>query len=116
MKIINYTDITPVFIDNEKARGIAGRVAIGKNDNAENFCMRIFEISAGGNTPMHSHEWEHEIFFHSGIGEVYLDGKWNSVIPGSAVFIPGKEEHQIKNSGDDKLVFVCIIPSGVPEL
>jgi quercetin dioxygenase-like cupin family protein len=116
MKLIHYSDVTPTYIDNEKAKGIAGRVVIGKNDNANNFCMRIFEISAGGNTPMHAHDWEHEMFFHAGSGEIFLDGKWNPVAAGKVAFVPGKEEHQIKNTGKEKLVLACLIPSGVPEL
>jgi len=67
MKIIQYTDVKPVIFDSGTAKGIAGRVVIGKNDGAENFCMRIFEVSASGCSPRHSHEWEHEIFIHSGM-------------------------------------------------
>ena len=78
--------------------------------------MRIFEFSTGGYTPKHSHDWEHEIFFHSGEGEVYSNGQWKPVKTGSVVFIQSNEEHQIRNSGRDKLIMVCLIPSGPPEL
>lgn len=78
--------------------------------------MRVFEIAAGGNSPRHSHDWEHEVFVHSGEGEFYGNGKWNPVTAGNVVFIPGNEEHQIRNIGTEKLIFVCLIPSGAPEL
>jgi len=116
MKIINYTSVQPTLIDNDAAKGIAGRVAIGKADGAEHFCMRVFEITPGGHTPRHSHDWEHEIFFHSGEGEVYSDDKWHKVSPGTVVFVPSNEEHQIRNTGKWLLVFACLIPSGAPEL
>jgi quercetin dioxygenase-like cupin family protein len=32
------------------------------------------------------------------------------------VFIPGNEEHQLKNAGDELFTFVCVIPAGAPEL
>ncbi len=116
MKIINYTSVNPTMIDNDVARGIAGRVVIGKADGADHFCMRIFEISPDGHTPRHAHAWEHEIFFHSGEGEIYTDGKWRKVSSGTVVFMPSNEEHQIRNTGKGLLVFACLIPSGAPEL
>ncbi len=116
MKITHFEEIQPVFIDNEQAKGVIGRVAIGKNDGATNFCMRIFQLSPGGHTPIHSHDWEHEIFIHEGTGEVWCNGKWIEVNPGTVIFIPPGEEHQIKNSGKDMLTFVCLIPAGHPEL
>ena len=95
---------------------ISARVLIGKDDGAENFCMRIFEIAKDGYTPKHTHEWEHEIFVHSGKGEVFRNGEFTLIESGMAIFIPGNEEHQMKNTGNDPLVFVCLIPKGVPEL
>jgi quercetin dioxygenase-like cupin family protein len=116
MKIIKYNDVKPVLFDGGPAKGIAGRVVIGKNDGANNFCMRIFEVSQSGFSPLHSHAWEHEIFIHSGKGEVYNSGSWIPVSAGSVVFIPGNEEHQIRNVGKELLVFACLIPANVPEL
>jgi quercetin dioxygenase-like cupin family protein len=116
MKIIHYTSVKPTNFDNEQAKYVAGRVVIGKGDGADHFCMRIFEIEPGGHTPKHTHAWEHEIFVHSGEGEVYGDGKWHPIKPGTVLFVPANEEHQIRNAGKEILVFVCLIPSGAPEL
>lgn len=116
MKTIQYSEITPTVYNNEKAKGVAARVVIGKTDGATNFCMRVFEITAGGNTPKHSHDWEHEMFYHAGQGEVFCDGRWNPVKAGNVVFIPGKVEHQIRNTGKEPLVIVCLVPSFAPEL
>ncbi|MCP4754804.1 MAG: cupin domain-containing protein [Proteobacteria bacterium] len=116
MKVMKYTEAAPVEFDNDVARGVTGRVIIGQADGADNFCMRVFEIKKDGHTPRHSHDWEHEIFFHSGNGEVLLNGDWLPVTDGTAAFIPGNEEHQIRNTGDSLLVFACLIPSGAPEM
>jgi quercetin dioxygenase-like cupin family protein len=116
MRIMKYTEIKPTLFSNEEIKGVAGRVVIGKNEGAENFCMRVFEIAPGGYTRKHIHEWEHEIFVYAGKGEFLGNGRWNPVKAGDAVFVPGNEEHQIKNTGKDLFVFVCLVPSTAPEL
>lgn len=116
MKVIQYTQETATRIDNDQAKGVTGRVVIGKADGAANFCMRVFELDRGGCSPQHAHAWEHEIFFHTGQGEIYQDGRWVSVQSGSVAFIPGNEVHRIRNTGDAPLTFVCLVPAGAPEM
>jgi quercetin dioxygenase-like cupin family protein len=116
MKIIHYSQAAPVYFDTEAAKGVTGRVVIGKADGAANFCMRVFELAENGYSPKHSHEWEHEIFIHAGSGEVFCRDEWIPVKAGTAIFVPGNEEHQIRNTGNQPLVFVCVIPSGPPEM
>lgn len=116
MKILNSSDAPSKTFDSEIAKGVTGRILIGKNDNAHNFCMRLFTLAPGGFTPRHSHAWEHEIFVHSGKGQVYREGEWKNVESGTAVFIPGGEEHQLMNGGGEDFTFICLIPSGVDEL
>ena len=116
MKVIHYTEAETTRIDNDIAKGVTGRVVVGKADGAPHFCMRVFELDAGGCTPRHAHAWEHEIFFHAGSGEVWKAGQWQSVEAGSVAFIPGEEEHQIRNPGAGKLTFVCLVPDGAPEM
>jgi len=116
MKIIHYSKVAPKHFEGEAVKGVTGRVAVGKADGAENFCMRVFELSENGFSPKHSNEWEHEIFIHSGKGEAFYEDKWHPVEAGYVLFIPGNKIHQIRNTGSEKLIFVCLIPSGVPEL
>lgn len=116
MKIFHYASAVPTHVDNEQAKGIAARVVIGKDGGASHFCMRIFEISPGGYSPRHAHAWEHEIFIHSGEGEVYDGRAWQPIRPGTVLFVAPGEEHQVRNTGAEKLIFACLIPSGVPEL
>ena len=116
MKIINYTSVTPTNFDSDQVTAVAGRVVVGKNDGANNFCMRIFEIGLGGNTPKHAHDWEHEMFIHAGVGEIFGNSQWNPVKPGTVIFMPPNEEHQIRNTGKELLILACLVPSIAPEL
>jgi len=116
MKIKKLSSVQVTEIDNEVAKKVKARVLIGKDDGATNYCMRLFELGKDGHTPLHSHAWEHEIFVHSGQAAAYQEGQWVPVKVGDSLFIPGHEEHQLKNTGDEPVKFICVIPSGVPEL
>ncbi|MCG8568147.1 MAG: cupin domain-containing protein [Desulfobacterales bacterium] len=116
MKVVNAKDIIPVTMNNDAVKHVAGRILIGREDGAKNFCMRLFEMGPGGFTPCHTHDWEHEVFVHSGQGEVFMDGDWHPIKAGSAVFVPPNVEHQFKNPGTEPLVFICLVPSKAPEL
>ena len=116
MKIIHYKEAEEKKYPSGQAKGAVGRVVIGKADGAKNFCMRVFEIAAGGITGKHAHEWEHEVFVHAGKGAILQKGNWVPLSTGSVVFIPGNEEHQLKNTGEDPFIFVCVIPAGPAEL
>ena len=116
MKIIHFEEQEPKVFNGDTVNNVTGRVVIGRNDGAQNFCMRTFTLSPGGFTPKHTHEWEHEIFIHSGKGKIFVEGKYQDVSAGTVIFIPGMEEHQFKNDSENDLIFVCLIPSGVPEL
>jgi mannose-6-phosphate isomerase-like protein (cupin superfamily) len=56
------------------------------------------------------------VFVHEGKGAVWRTGEWVDVEPGTAVFVPGGEEHQFLNTGAAPLRFVCLVPRGSPEL
>jgi quercetin dioxygenase-like cupin family protein len=116
MRIKNFTDVAATEIDNGLAKGIRARVVIGRDDGAENFCMRVFQLAPGGCTPRHTHAWEHEIFVHEGDGEIFGNGAWHPFRKGSVVLVEAGEDHQIKNSGAGTLTFVCLVPSTAPEL
>lgn len=116
MKIMEYRKVAPTDFDNGGMKGVAGRVVIGRSDGAENFCMRVFEIAPGGHTPKHMHDWEHEVFIHAGSGECYHNGLWHPLKAGDVMFMPSNEEHQLRNTGRDAFVFVCLVPSKAPEL
>jgi quercetin dioxygenase-like cupin family protein len=116
MKVIHYNEVQASRYEGSGLEGIWGRVVIGKNDGATHFCMRVLEFFPGAQTLRHSHPWEHEMFIHAGEGEIYGNGQWQVVKSGSVVFIPGNEEHQIRNLCQAPLILICLIPNGAPEI
>ena len=110
MLIRNIDDVerSPVAMDGVKDATMA--VMIGRADNAPNFAIRQFEVAPGGNTPRHSHDYEHEVYVVSGAGTVFLDGADRAVRSGDVVFIPAAEEHQFRAATDEPLRFLCVVP------
>jgi quercetin dioxygenase-like cupin family protein len=92
------------------AEGVTMRVAIGPNEGAPFFNMRIFEVEPGYATPHHSHWWEHEIFVLSGQGLVLTEQGERQIGHGSTLFVPGGEMHRLRNTGDQVLRFICLVP------
>lgn len=110
MIIQHYTDVEVMIPEEQGVNGVKMRRVIAEKEGAENFVMRVFEVEPGGNTPLHSHAWEHEIFILSGGGIVVDQSGENEVKPGDVVFVPGGEKHQFKNPGHEPLEFICLIP------
>lgn len=116
MKVIHYSNIPPIAMDNDMVKQVAGRVLIGREDGASNFCMRRFEIGPQGYTPKHSHDWEHEVFVLEGEGQVFINDQWHPLIQGTAVYVPSNVEHQFKNDSTNPFAFLCLVPSQAPEI
>jgi quercetin dioxygenase-like cupin family protein len=86
------------------------RKLITKHIGANNFAMRLFEIDPEGNTPLHTHPWEHEVFIVEGEGAIFDGEKLSPFKTNDVVFIPPDERHQFKNTGKTLLKFLCLIP------
>jgi quercetin dioxygenase-like cupin family protein len=110
MVVKHWREVEEVEPQESGAVGVRMRVLIGDEEGAPNFIMRYFTVEPGGNTPRHSHPWEHEVFVISGHGEVVQGDERLAVGPGSVVYVAPGEEHQFVNTGKDALVFLCIIP------
>ncbi len=110
MIVRDLTEIEALSVDVAGAKGVTKRVLISEVDGAPNFIMRQFSIRPGGNTPYHTHDWEHVIYVLSGAGQVkHSEGVHNLKAGGSALVLPN-EEHGFVNTGDKPLVFLCSIP------
>ena len=101
--------ISPVEVDGAKGVGI--RWLISKEDGAENFAMRMFEVESGGHTPLHRHAHEHEVFVVDGEGVFVCEGREYPFGTEYVIFVPGGEEHCFKNTGDSVLRMLCLIPA-----
>jgi quercetin dioxygenase-like cupin family protein len=92
------------------AEGVSIRWLIGEDSDAPNFYLRLFEVEAGGHTPLHTHAWEHEVFVVEGKGKLNTGDQSLALEKGSfALVLPG-EAHQFENSGHTAFKFLCVIP------
>jgi len=109
MKIYNYQDIKAKDAE-EGASKLTVRRLIAKETGAENFAMRLFEMEAGGHSPFHSHPWEHEVFILEGEGLAIGEEGQREFTAGDVIFIPPNEKHQLKNTGEKTVKFLCLVP------
>ncbi len=103
-------DVEPVPVDMDGAKGVGMRLMISEADGAPTFNLRVFDVEPGGNTPRHSHSFEHELFFLEGSGEVLLYGEFHPVQAYDCILVPPDEEHCIRNVGDSCLRLICLVP------
>jgi len=92
------------------AEGIGVRWLITKDDGAPNFAMRLFELQPKGYSPLHSHDWEHEVYILEGNCKISCDGQEKNATAGYVVFIPPNAKHQFANVGKSTLKFLCLVP------
>jgi quercetin dioxygenase-like cupin family protein len=111
MKIEKSSQIARHPVNAEGAKDTEIRWLISKEDGADNFAMRMFEIRPGGFTLLHKHRHEHEVFIIEGDGVFVCEGKEYKFSKDYVIFVPGDKEHQFKNGGDSVLKFLCLIPA-----
>ncbi|OGD15125.1 cupin [Candidatus Atribacteria bacterium RBG_19FT_COMBO_35_14] len=110
MKIVDYKEVKAETVDFEDVKDVKVRWLISDKDKAPNFAMRLFEVGPGGYSPLHTHNWEHEVFVLEGEG-VAADGEKEFKIKGgTVVYVAPEEKHQFKNTGSETLKFLCLIP------
>jgi len=91
--------------------GIGIRWLITEKEGAPNFAMRVIEIEAGVIFAPHHHPYEHEIYVLEGQGFVTNSGgDAGEMRPGVFLLVPPNEIHGYRNTGDETLKFICVIP------
>ena len=109
VRVFPYTDVEAKEAD-DGASKLKVRLLITKDIGAPNFAMRLFEMQPGGYSPLHTHDWEHEVFILEGEGTVIGKEGEKEFKPGDAVFVPPNEKHQFKNTGKKLVKFICLVP------
>ena len=113
MKIEKSSNISKSPVDIEGAKDVGIRWLISKEDGAENFALRMFELEPGGHTPLHTHSQEHEVFVLEGEGTFIFEGQEHPFGAEYVIFVPPNKEHRFKNTGNSLLRMLCIIPTSV---
>lgn len=85
----------------------------GPADGCPRFAMRKFTIAPGGCTPRHQHDYEHEVYILAGQGVAFGHGAETPVQAGDALYVPANEMHQFRNTGQEDLQFICMVPAFV---
>ena len=110
MKHVHYTEVELEKPSEDGIKDVMVRWVISKKDGAKNFAMRVFEIQPNGYTPLHQHDWEHEVFVLQGKGVVKDKNKEVPFKQNEVFFIPPMEWHQFVNNGEEVLKIICLIP------
>ena len=111
MEAGHFTEVPAVDAE-EGAVATTIRLLIGEESGAPNFAMRLLEVAPAGQTPLHSHAWEHEVYGLSGEGVVVGEASEKPFGPGVWVFVPPGEKHQFRNTGTEPLTMICVVPVG----
>ncbi len=96
------------------ASGVGMRLMVGRADGAPTFSMRHFRVEPGGHTPLHHHNYEHEVLILEGQGLLVGNPdapQGQPLKPGDVVFMPANEPHQFRNQGQGPLRFMCMVPT-----
>ena len=105
-------DVREEYMEEEGAENVLRRVLIGPEDGSHNIIMRFFKVLPQGNTPFHSHDYEHIVKVEKGKGLVVNDAGEETVITeGQSLYIDSNEKHQFKNPFQQTLEFICTIPN-----
>jgi quercetin dioxygenase-like cupin family protein len=100
-------------VEMEGCRGVQIQWLLAAEEcGAPNFAMRRFIVEPGGHTPLHTHDWEHEVYIVRGCGEITHGDEVSDFAADTALLVEPGEEHQFRNTGDEPLEFLCLVPNG----
>ena len=69
------------------------------------------EIAPGDRIPLHRHQIDEVLLYHSGTAEVRIGEETFAVSPGSIAFVPAGEPHGTTNTGDEPVRLQAVFPS-----
>lgn len=111
MIVKNSEDVEKSIVQMDKVEGTHIQWLASKFDGAPNFAMRMFTMERDGKIGLHDHPWEHEIYILKGEGVAFNDKERVKIKAGDVIYIPGNEPHGYDNTGDDELLFICMVPN-----
>jgi quercetin dioxygenase-like cupin family protein len=112
MKIIAIDKVEKKKVQMEGATGAWKQLPLGDKDGAPVYSYRVFTLEPGGNTPYHSHPYEHMNFIIEGQGVLVNEaGEERPLKPGDFALVNPNEKHQYKNNSKDKVFrMICGVP------
>jgi len=107
----DWENVPEKMMDQRDAVGVTGKVLVGPEDGAPNFCIRYFRIEPGGHSSLERHPHDHGVFILHGRAQVRLGSEEVEVGARDVVYVPGNELHQFEATGDEPLGFLCVVPA-----
>jgi len=93
------------------ASKVRRKEVIDSKDESHRFYLRYYEIQPGGMTPYDIHNYEHIIIVTKGKGSLLtiIDNvpKMEKIREKDVIFIKANEPHQIINTSNETLEFLC---------
>ena len=78
----------------------------GPTDQLNGLCVGMAVLDPGSTPhPPHRHAEEEFLIVASGDGEIYVEGKTTQVGPGAIMYVAGRTEHGIRNTGNVSMTF-----------
>ncbi len=110
MYIGHIDDVEKTEVKMEGTHGTYIQWLISREQGAENYAMRLFTLKPGAEIAKHQHPWEHEIYVLSGKGIIGAGEEEVEAGEGNFLYIPPDIPHWYRNTGDEDMKFLCIIP------
>lgn len=112
MKITPINEVEVVRVQTEGAHGAWKQLPLGSSDGTPVYSFRVFTLDPHGNTPYHSHPFEHMNYVIEGEGELIDEaGKSHILKGGDFAFVKPDEKHQYRNTSSEKIFkMICGVP------
>lgn len=110
MDVVNIAETTPFITkDGSEIRELLAH----RNSCIEKQSLAEARVPVGGSTTPHYHPLTEEIYYIlEGTGQMRIGGETREVAPGDAIAIPPGAEHEITNTGEVVLRFLCCCAPG----
>ena len=110
-KVFSWEDTRTRMYQNDSVNQVSETWMIGKKEGAQNFAFRYYLIEPGGFSKKEQHPHDHGILVLQGSGEVFIDEEISTIGRGDIIYIPPDVLHQLSNTGEGPLGFLCVIPA-----
>ena len=112
MKITSLDKIEKEKIIMEGAKDVWKQIPISKNDGSPVFSFRVFTIEQNGQTPYHTHPFEHINYIIEGHGVMVTEsGEEYEIKKGDFALVLPDEKHQYRNKSiNGPLIMICAVP------
>lgn len=83
--------------DGRLLKGIRGRIgAVERGMSGYEIGVDLIEMQPGTAFPLHIHDGDHVLYIESGVGAVFIEGRYRKIKKGDSIFIAGEYPHGVQ--------------------